>query len=346
MDFSHELISWYQRNGRDLPWRQTRDPYAIWVSEIILQQTRVVQGMAYYLRFMERFPDVASLASASEDEVLKMWQGLGYYSRARNMREAARQVVERFGGVFPKEYEEVRSLKGVGDYTAAAICSFAYDLPYPAVDGNAYRLLSRFFRVEEPIDTPQGKRLFTQLSLEVMDKGRPALYNQAVMDLGATICLPASPNCEACPLKEGCALGGMPEAVEYPKKGKKIIARDRYFVYLAVEDGTKTYLRRREGKDIWNGLYEYPMVELPAPLSEHMDNDWMKPLEQDFSDLHVIGGPVMKKHVLTHQNIHAAFFHAEGRFLCRKESAYIEVEKNRLGEYAVSRLMEKFLLSE
>ena len=146
MDFSHELISWYQRNGRDLPWRQTRDPYAIWVSEIILQQTRVVQGMAYYLRFMERFPDVVSLASASEDEVLKMWQGLGYYSRARNMREAARQVVERFGGVFPKEYEEVRSLKGVGDYTAAAICSFAYDLPYPAVDGNAYRLLSRFFR--------------------------------------------------------------------------------------------------------------------------------------------------------------------------------------------------------
>ena len=138
----------------------------------------------------------------------------------------------------------------------------------------------------------------------------------------------------------------MPEAVEYPKKGKKIIARDRYFVYLAVEDGTKTYLRRREGKDIWNGLYEYPMVELPAPLSEHMDNDWMKPLEQDFSDLHVIGGPVMKKHVLTHQNIHAAFFHAEGRFLRRKESVYIEVEKNRLGEYAVSRLMEKFLLSE
>lgn len=344
MDFSRKLIEWYLRDGRDLPWRQTKDPYKIWVSEIILQQTRVAQGMEYYFRFIERFPDVKVLAAASEDEVLKLWQGLGYYSRARNMREAAKSVAEKFGGVFPKEYADVRALKGVGDYTAAAICSFAYDLPYPAVDGNAYRVLSRVFRVDDSIDTPQGKRAFAELSVEVMDKRRPALYNQAMMDLGATVCLPAAPDCEACPLKEGCALSGSSEVSDYPKKGKKVVSRDRYFVYLAVEDGGKTYLRRREGKDIWKGLYEYPMVELPAPLSEMADQAWMTPLAEEFSDLLLLGEPVMKKHVLTHQNIHAVFFRAEGHFLRRADSVYIEVEKEKLGEYAVSRLMERYLL--
>lgn len=346
MEFARELIGWCQKNGRELPWRMTKDPYKIWVSEIILQQTRVVQGMDYYKRFIERFPDVTTLAEASEDEVLKLWQGLGYYSRARNMREAAKSVAEKFGGVFPKEYADVRALKGVGDYTAAAICSFAYDLPYPAVDGNAYRVLSRVFRVDDCIDTPQGKRTFTELSLEVMDQNRPALYNQAMMDLGATVCLPTAPNCEACPLKEGCALGGSSEALAYPKKGKKLVSRDRYFVYLAVEDGGKTYLHRREAKDIWKGLYEYPMVELPVPLSEMADPSWMEPLTEEFSDLRLIGEPVMKKHILTHQNIHAAFYRAEGHFLHRKDSAYIELEKAQLGEYAVSRLMELYLLTK
>lgn len=346
MEFARELIGWYQRNGRELPWRMTKDPYKIWVSEIILQQTRVVQGMDYYKRFIERFPDVTTLAEASEDEVLKLWQGLGYYSRARNMREAAKSVVEKFGGVFPKEYTDVRALKGVGDYTAAAICSFAYDLPYPAVDGNAYRVLSRVFSVDECIDMPQGKRAFTELSMEVMDPERPALYNQAMMDLGATICLPAAPNCEGCPLKEGCALSGSPEALEYPKKGKKIVSRDRYFVYLAVEDGEKTYLRRREAKDIWKGLYEYPMVELNAPLSSIENNDWLKPLTEEFDDLRLIGEPVMKKHVLTHQNIHAAFYRAQGHFRHKEESVYLEIDKCELGEYAVSRLMEIYLLTK
>lgn len=343
MEFANKLIAWYQANARELPWRMTKDPYKIWVSEIILQQTRVVQGMDYYLRFIERFPDVVALADASEDEVLKLWQGLGYYSRARNMREAAKRVAEKFGGVFPTEYSDVRALKGVGDYTAAAICSFAYDLPYPAVDGNAYRVLSRVFRVDELIDSPQGKRAFTELSQEVMDRKRPALYNQAMMDLGATICLPTAPNCEACPLREMCALSGAAEAVEYPKKGKKLVSRDRYFVYLAVEDGEYTYLRRREGKDIWKGLYEYPMVELPRPLTEMGDEDWLAPLAVDFTDLRLIGQPVMKKHILTHQNIHAAFFRAEGHFLHRGGSDFIELKRSQLGEFAVSRLMEKYL---
>lgn len=343
MEFANKLIAWYQANARELPWRMTKDPYKIWVSEIILQQTRVVQGMDYYLRFIERFPDVVALADASEDEVLKLWQGLGYYSRARNMREAAKRVAEKFGGVFPTVYSDVRALKGVGDYTAAAICSFAYDLPYPAVDGNAYRVLSRVFRVDELIDSPQGKRAFTELSQEVMDRKRPALYNQAMMDLGATICLPTAPNCEACPLREMCALSGSAEAVEYPKKGKKLVSRDRYFVYLAVEDGEYTYLRRREGKDIWKGLYEYPMVELPRPLTEMGDEDWLAPLAADFTDLRLIGQPVMKKHILTHQNIHAAFFRAEGHFLHRGGSDFIELKRAQLGEFAVSRLMEKYL---
>ena len=215
--FATTIIDWYKENKRDLPWRDTKDPYKIWISEIILQQTRVVQGYDYYCRFMEHFPDVETLAKASEDEVMKCWQGLGYYSRARNLHEAARTIAEK--GAFPVRYEEVRALKGVGDYTAAAICSFAYDMPYAVVDGNVYRVLSRWLGVEEPIDTGAGKKLYASLADEMMDKSRPALYNQAIMDFGALQCVPSSPSCLFCPAPGKRALQPLPQAGDGHCKG-------------------------------------------------------------------------------------------------------------------------------
>jgi len=201
-ELADKLIGWYEENKRDLPWRDTKDPYRIWISEIILQQTRVAQGYDYFVRFMERFPDVIALADADEDEVMKYWQGLGYYSRARNLHSAARSI--RDAGGFPTTYQGVLALKGVGEYTAAAICSFAYDMPYAVVDGNVYRVLSRWLGIDIPIDSTEGKKLFARMAQELMDEHRPALYNQAIMDFGALQCMPASPDCLFCPLADSC----------------------------------------------------------------------------------------------------------------------------------------------
>ena len=226
--FGEILIRWYQENKRDLPWRNTKDPYKIWISEIILQQTRVVQGYDYYCRFINRFPDVFALAEADEDEVMKYWQGLGYYSRARNLHEAARSIAGR--GVFPNTYEEVRKLKGVGDYTAAAICSFAYDMPYAVVDGNVYRVLSRWMGIEEPIDTVRGKKLFAALADELLERSVPALYNQAIMDFGSIQCVPSSPSWLFCPLSGSCVAlhKGVVDAL--PRKQHKTKVTKRYFI--------------------------------------------------------------------------------------------------------------------
>ena len=202
-EFATTIERWYNEHKRDLPWRETTDPYQIWISEIILQQTRVAQGYAYFLKFMERFPTVKSLAEAPEDEVMRLWQGLGYYSRARNLHEAARMIASREDG-FPKTYEEVRALKGIGEYTAAAICSFAYGLPYAAVDGNVYRVLSRWLGIDTPIDTATGKKLFSKWANQLLDTQHPGLYNQAIMDFGALQCLPQSPDCSTCPLEVSC----------------------------------------------------------------------------------------------------------------------------------------------
>ena len=242
------LIEWYAREGRDLPWRRTRDPYRIWLSEVILQQTRVAQGLAYYERFMSRYPDVASLAAASEDEVLKLWQGLGYYSRARNLLAAAREVVARFGGAFPRTLDDVRSLRGVGDYTAAAICSIAYDTPCAVVDGNVYRVLSRLFDLDLPIDSTPGRRAFAELALRELDPARPGLHNQAIMDFGAIQCTPVSPRCEACPLSERCLALASGTVAERPVKQGRTRVRDRWFHYLHITSGDRTLLRRREGR--------------------------------------------------------------------------------------------------
>ncbi len=264
--FAQYIEEWYRHNGRDLPWRGTEDPYAIWISETILQQTRVAQGMDYYHRFMRRFPTVEDLARAEEDEVLLLWQGLGYYSRARNLHAAARQLVE-LGG-FPRDYKDVLTLKGVGEYTAAAICSFAYGQPYAVLDGNVYRVLSRYLGIEEPIDTTPGKRLFRTLADEMLDTQYPALYNQAIMDYGAVVCTPKSPACATCPLMESCVAFRVGMVDELPRKSRRTRVRDRFFTYLYLLHPERgVYLHRREKGDIWQGLYELYCHESDAPLN-------------------------------------------------------------------------------
>ena len=264
--FAPLLIDWYEHNKRELPWRQTQDPYKIWISEVILQQTRVAQGYDYYCRFIERFPDFHALAQADEDEVMKYWQGLGYYSRARNLHEAARSIDSQ--EYFPKTYAEVRALKGVGEYTAAAICSIAYDMPYAVVDGNVYRVLSRYFGIDTPIDSTEGKKLFAALADEMLDKKHPAVYNQGIMDFGAIQCTPQSPDCLFCPLVGSCSALSKGLVAKLPVKQHKTKTTNRYFNYIYVRAGAYTFINKRTGNDIWKNLFELPLIETPTALSE------------------------------------------------------------------------------
>ena len=267
MEFSYTLEAWYARNGRILPWRETQDPYRVWVSEIVLQQTRVEQGLGYYARFVQEFPDVAHLASASADHVMRVWEGLGYYSRARNMHCAARQIVAL--GAFPTCYEELRKLKGVGDYTAAAVASFCFGEARAVVDGNVYRVLARYFGLETPIDTAAGKREFRDLAQSVMDKKRPALYNQAIMDFGALQCTPKRPDCDSCPLAGSCQAFAGKRVGELPKKSRHVAITERHFTYVVVQNADDALLvHRRSGKDIWQGLYEPVLFERPEGRHE------------------------------------------------------------------------------
>ena len=338
------LLDWYAREGRDLPWRRTRDPYRIWLSEVILQQTRVAQGTEYYLRFTERFPDVASLAAAPEDEVLKLWQGLGYYSRARNLHAAARQVVERFGGRFPVALEEVRSLRGVGDYTAAAICSAAYDAPCAVVDGNVYRVLARLFDLDAPIDSTAGKRAFAELAQSQLDTAHPGRYNQAIMDFGALRCIPSSPRCEACPLAGRCLALAAGTVAARPVKQSKTKVRDRWFNYLHISSGDRTLLRRRERRDIWQGLYEFPLIETegPAELPELVRLPQFRELLGD-APWHLVRSIPLPKHQLSHQTLHAVVHRIETLSLTPAAAA-MAVPTVALGDYAVPRLIDRYLI--
>lgn len=337
------LLEWYAREGRDLPWRRTRDPYRIWLSEVILQQTRVAQGMDYYLRFTQRWPEIGALAAATEDEVLKLWQGLGYYSRARNLHAAARMVAERHGGEFPKNYAEVRALPGVGDYTAAAICSAAYGLPHAALDGNVYRVLSRLFDTELPIDTTAGRKAFAELAQTQLDPAHPGLYNQAIMDFGALQCTPGQPHCEECPLADLCMARAAGTVAQRPVKQNRPKTTDRWFNYLHITCGARTLLVRREGRDIWQGLYEFPLIETDGPtdlleLTSH----------PRFGEL--LGGEAwrlersveMPRHQLSHRTIHATIHRIETPRLTRAAEA-LAAETATVGEHAVPRLLERYL---
>lgn len=340
--FSEEIIGWYLENKRDLPWRNITDPYRIWVSEVILQQTRVAQGYDYYLRFIEKFPTVSDLAAAAEDEVLKCWQGLGYYSRARNMHAAAKSM----NGVFPTTYEDVLALKGVGDYTAAAICSFAYKMPYPAIDGNVYRVLSRCFGIDDPIDTAAGKRIFKELSQELIDINQPDIYNQGMMEFGALHCTPKSPHCSICPFSSHCIALDEGTIDLLPVKKSKAKVRNRYFNYFYIEIDKKfTFLNKRIDKDIWMNLYEFPLIETKKnnSLQEIVTNVSWKEWFEGISNVNI--APVVEniKHVLSHQIIHTNFYkvtlpHAEDTL-----SRFLLVNLDDLEKYPVSRLMHEFI---
>ncbi|MBQ8968836.1 MAG: A/G-specific adenine glycosylase [Bacteroidaceae bacterium] len=332
--FSGLLLAWYAQNGRDLPWRQTRDPYRVWVSEIILQQTRVAQGYDYFLRFVERFPTVEALAGATEDEVLRLWQGLGYYSRARNLHKAARQVVEMGG--FPTEYEGIRSLKGVGDYTAAAIASLAFGLPYAVVDGNVYRVLSRYFGIDVPIDSTEGRKLFAAMARELLDARRPADYNQAIMDFGALQCTPKSPDCMACPLTDTCQARAEGRVEQWPVKQHVTRVRDRYFTYVYVRCEGYALLQRRGSGDIWQGLYQPPLWETGRPMT-------LRELQEQvgtYGTLQLLRSHVV--HQLTHQRLHAQFYLLD--CLRRLPLEGVWVAEREVGNgYAVPRLVEELL---
>ena len=339
--FSTRIMEWYEINKRELPWRETTDPYTIWISEIILQQTRVNQGYDYFLRFTERFPDVTTLAEADEDEVMKYWQGLGYYSRARNLHAAAKSM----NGVFPKTYNEVLALKGVGEYTAAAICSISYDMPYPVVDGNVFRVISRFMGIDTPIDSGRGKKEITEWANRLIDKEHPALYNQAIMDFGALKCTPKSPKCAECPLVDRCVAYASQTVANLPVKQHKTKVTNRYFNYFYVHAGKYTFIHKRTGNDIWKNLFEFPLIETSRVLTE--EEMITSPEFQTF----IAKGesPLIRlalrqvKHVLSHRVIYADFYEVTLPETTQSFATYHRIPKGELDQYAISRLVQIFL---
>jgi len=333
--FSRAILPWYRENRRPLPWRATIDPYRIWLSEVILQQTRVDQGMAYWHRFVERYHTVADLAKAPEQQVLKLWQGLGYYSRARNLRTAAQQVVAEHGGEFPSDHSALLTLKGVGDYTASAIASICFGIAEPVVDGNVFRVLARVFGIATPIDSTEGKRQFRALAAELMDPQQPGDHNQAVMELGATVCTPRNPRCGDCPLARKCIALNEGRIAELPVKAKRAVVRDRHFNYLWIETERGILFRQRGPGDIWQGLHELPLIETEkastaAALKRKAGLISPKRLE----------GPVV--HVLSHQRISATLWQVEwnGATLPRD---WRPVARTAVKRLAVHRLMERLM---
>lgn len=341
---SSALLAWYDVHKRPLPWRGGTDPYPIWLSEVILQQTRVDQGTAYWHRFMEHYPSVLHLAAAPEDEVLKLWQGLGYYSRARNLLTAARSVAKEHGGQFPKDLVALKALKGVGDYTAAAIASIAFGIPAPVVDGNVFRVLARYFDVATPIDSTAGKREFQELAMRLLSKDRPGDHNQAMMELGATVCTPKQPDCLACPWAADCLARKRGTIAERPVKASKTTVRERHFNYLHVETPGHLYLRKREGAGIWQGLHEPPVLETERAagkttilrlLNEQLPGHWK-----------ILGRSERITHLLSHQRIQAVFWQVRVDAVRPLPKDWLKVPAADVEIYAVPRLVERWLLGE
>lgn len=310
MDFSKKILQWYQENKRELPWRQSTDPYKIWLSEIMLQQTRVAQGIPYYEKFLEAFPSVHDLATASEETVLKLWQGLGYYSRARNMHSTAKIIVAEYGGSFPNTYHELLKLKGVGDYTASAIASICFNEPQPVVDGNVYRVLSRYFGVDIPINSTKGTKYFKELAKKVMDSKDIRDYNQGIMEFGALQCAPKKPYCLICPLKDGCVALNENRIQDLPLKLKKGKIRERFFNYIVLMDKNKgTRLEQRKGKGIWQGLFQFPLIETQEP---GIETEIEKTLTEQFPKLAIESIRLYNEepivHKLSHQHLKTRFW--------------------------------------
>lgn len=345
-EFGKKVISWYSKNKRDLPWRQTSDPYKIWLSEIILQQTRVDQGMAYYHKFCENYPTVTDLAKASEDDVLKLWQGLGYYSRARNLHKSAKDIVESFQGKFPGNFDEIKSLKGIGDYTAAAIASFAFKLPHAVVDGNVYRILSRYAGIETPIDSGAGKKEFITLANELLGKHPPDIFNQAIMEFGSIQCKPVSPDCMSCPLQGSCFAFAHNKVNVLPVKSKKTKIRKRFFHYLVIREKDNFFIRQRKEKDIWTGLHDFPLIETETSLNEGKimsSKEWKDRFKGLKSKVTNVSAEY--KHILSHQHIHATFYEisADLKSFKEEEQNWKKVNSTSVKNFAVPRLIEEYL---
>ena len=346
-NLSATLARWYESHKRELPWRSDPSPYHVWLSEVILQQTRVNQGLDYFNRFIERWPALSDLAHASEEEVLKMWQGLGYYSRARNLLKCAQQVLEDHDGNFPADHEQLLKLKGIGRYTAAAIASIAFGLPYAVIDGNVYRVLARLFDIDTPINKDAGIKVFAQLADELLDKEQPGRHNQAMMEFGALHCTPRNPDCLHCPIQSHCLAFAHGTVGQRPQKEKTINVRTRYFNYLVFSDlNNNTYLHRREENDIWRNLYDFPNIESTAPLSIEalIENEQFQSLvEKNEFAIQRISAPFT--HKLSHQTIIAKFFEIKinGFLSIIQTNNLLLTAEKKLDDYPTPKLIENYI---
>ncbi len=352
MNFAQKINGWYQRNKRDLPWRKTADPYLIWLSEIILQQTRIDQGMNYFLKFQKAFPDVHKLAEAPEDRVLKLWQGLGYYTRARNLHKAARLIVDRHNGRFPDQYHEILALPGVGEYTAAAIASIAFNEAYPVVDGNVLRVISRIYGIDTPVNTTRGKKEITLLLNSLIDTKDPGTFNQALMEFGALHCKPVNPGCSACIFKKECFALKNNMTDRLPRKEGKVSIKKRYFNYLipVASDSQKTWLSKRTGKDIWKNLYEFPLQEDHRLLATNKIKSMLKDKGCPVDQMEISKQGPDYRHILTHRQISARFFMVRAPeqvlidcFLKLELNDLFPVNPGEFKSFAISRLTDRFL---
>jgi A/G-specific adenine glycosylase len=342
MNFNNQLLNWYHHNKRELPWRSISDAYVIWLSEIILQQTRVEQGLPYFYRFLERYPDVSSFAAADEDDILKLWQGLGYYSRGRNMLKTARMVKELYGGEFPSNYEQLIKLKGIGQYTAAAIASFSANEAKAVVDGNVYRVLARYFGIDEPINSSKGQKAFQLLADELLDKQQPGLHNQAMMEFGAMLCKPKNPDCSICPVRPGCHAFNNNAIGRLPVKLNKLKIRERYFNYFLITDGNTVLVNKRDDKDIWANMYDLPLIETTAPL-EINELLTLEPVNEYFGgDIKIAHASAIKKHVLTHQRLYVRLIKLQSQPVKLKD-AWVFSPVDDLKKLAIPRIVFLFL---
>ncbi len=347
MSFTESIIMWYQLHKRDLPWRNTRDPYRIWLSEIILQQTRVEQGLPYYHRFLDAFPDIGKLARAPQQNVLKIWQGLGYYSRARNLHETAIYINTQLGGQFPDHYDALLKLKGIGDYTAAAIASLAFGQACPVIDGNVVRFISRYLSLSSPTNTPALKRQIRSFLEQEMDVKVPGIFNQALMEIGSQVCKPRNPDCPDCPVAASCSAFRNHDQERFPVKAPRDKVKHRYFTYLFLKNPeNETLLRRRTGNDIWKGLFEFPLIETENP-PQTGSQEFLESLHTFLKTgsilIRSIRGPY--PHLLSHQKIHCLSVQIDCTFedAFLKSDTFTRIPLERINEYPLSRLMDKII---
>jgi A/G-specific adenine glycosylase len=336
--FASRLVVWYQAHKRNLPWRDTHDPYKIWLSEIILQQTRVAQGLPYYQRFIARYPDIQDLAHAEEKEVLRLWQGLGYYSRARNLHTCARMIVNELGGIFPGTYKELLQLKGVGKYTAGAIASIAFKESVPVVDGNVYRVLARVFGVTEDIASMQGTKAFYVLAQSLVPKEDADLYNQAIMEYGAIHCTPLNPKCTSCIFKADCVAFHTDRQYMLPVKSKRVKIKRRFFHYLVIQDDDKLYMKRREGRDIWEGLYDFYLVEDKQLRAMDRLEDPLVMLVRRYQ-LSIVSTSTPYQHLLTHRRLYVQFLHVQATTQFIQEAAAL-LRQAGIGAFTIAQTEE------